>query len=125
MRCKKRKRASKMKAPFKAALLSAFVFPGVGHFFLKRHRRGLVLMLLSCLGLGYVIWSATVAAMRRLDEAMLRLQGGAMNMQDLSGVVGSDTFVGDPYAEVIFYLILFIWIFAIVDAYRIGKHRES
>jgi hypothetical protein len=32
-----------MKKSMKAALLSAFVFPGAGHFFLKKHITGTVL----------------------------------------------------------------------------------
>ena len=49
----------KMKISYKAALLSAFVFPGVGQFYLKRHWRGLFIMLFVFTGLGYMIRSAT------------------------------------------------------------------
>ena len=78
-----------MKISYKAALLSAFVFPGVGQFYLKRYWRGLVIMLLSCTGLGYLIWSATVSALNRLDDVTVKVQGGTTNLQELSDIVGS------------------------------------
>ena len=65
-----------MKISYKAALLSAFVFPGVGQFYLKRYWRGLVIMLIILTGLGYMIWSATVAALSVLDDKVVKLQGG-------------------------------------------------
>ena len=40
-------------------------------------------------GLGYIIWSATVAALNRLDEVMVKMQGGTPNLQELSDIVGS------------------------------------
>jgi hypothetical protein len=76
-------------------------------------------------GLGYMIWSATISALNRLDDAMVNLQGGATNMQELSDIVGSKMLTSDPYHEAVFYVIVCVWIFAVIDAYRIGKQRES
>jgi TM2 domain-containing membrane protein YozV len=55
-----------MKVSYKAALLSAFVFPGVGHFYLKKYWRGGVIMFIVLSGLGFMVWSATAAALNRL-----------------------------------------------------------
>ena len=112
-----------MKVSYKAALLSTFVFPGVGQLYLKRYWRGLVIMFFVFTGLGYMIWSATVAALNRLD--MVKVQGGTMNMQELSDIVGSKILTTDPYHDAVFYVIVCFWIFAIIDAYRIGKQREK
>jgi TM2 domain. len=113
-----------MKASYKAALLSTFVFPGVGHLYLKRYWRGLVIMFFVFTGLGYMIWSATVAALNLLDDAMVKMQGGTTNLQELSNIVGSKILTTDPYHDAVFYVIVCLWIFAIIDAYRIGKQRE-
>jgi TM2 domain. len=113
-----------MKASYKAALLSTFVFPGVGHLYLKRYWRGLVIMFFVFTGLGYMIWSATVAALNLLDDAMVKMQGGTTNLQELSNIVGSKILTTDPYHDAVFYVIVCFWIFAIIDAYRIGKQRE-
>ena len=114
-----------MKISYKAALLSAFVFPGVGQFYLKRHWRGLFIMLFVFTGLGYMIWSATVAALSVLDDTMVNLQVGATNLQELSNIVRSKMSTTDPYHDAVFYLIVCFWIFAIIDAYIIGKEKES
>jgi len=113
-----------MKVSYKAALLSTFVFPGVGQLYLKKYWRGLVICFLSCTGLGYMIWSATVSAIHRLDDIMVKMQGDATNLQKLPDIVGSKLLTADPYHDAVFYFIVCIWIFAIIDAYRIGRQRE-
>ena len=81
-------------------------------------------MFLSCTGLGYLIWSATVSVLHRLDDAMVKVQGGTANLQELSGIVGSKMLATDPYQDAVFYAMVCLWIFAVIDAYRIGKQKE-
>ena len=75
-------------------------------------------------GLGYMIWSATVSALNRLDDAMVKVQGGTANLQELSDIVGAKMLTTDPSHDAVFYVIVCFWIFALIDAYRIGKQRE-
>ena len=75
-------------------------------------------------GLGYMIWSATVSALNRLDDAMVKVKGGTTSLQELLDIVGSKMLTTDPYHDAVFYVIVCFWIFAIIDAYRIGKQRE-
>jgi hypothetical protein len=114
----------KMKVSYKAALLSIFILPGVGHLYLKRYRRGLVILFLGVAGLGYIIWSTTVSALDRLDDAMVKVQGGATNLKELSAIVGSKMSPVDPYLDAVFYVLVCLWIFTVIDAYRIGKQSE-
>jgi len=81
-------------------------------------------MLFVFTGLGYMIWSATVAALSVLDEAIVKLQGGTTNLQELSNCVRSKMSTTDPYHGAVFYLIVCFWIFAVIDAYIIGKEKE-
>jgi TM2 domain-containing membrane protein YozV len=113
-----------MKVSYKAALLSTFVFPGVGHFYLKKYLRGLVIMFIVLSGLGFMVWSATASAFNRLDSVMVKMQGGATSLQEISDIVGSKTLTITPYYDTVFYFIVCFWIFAIIDAYKIGKKRE-
>lgn len=113
-----------MRVSHKAALLSAFVFPGVGQLYLKRYWRGLVIIFFVFSSLGYMIWSATVSALKGLDDAMVKVQGGAANLQELSDIVGSKMLTTGPYHEALFYVIVCFWIFAVIDAYRIGRQIE-
>jgi TM2 domain-containing membrane protein YozV len=114
-----------MKISYKAALLSAFVFPGVGQFYLKRHWRGFIIMLSVFTGLGYIVWSATVATLSILDDATFMLQGGSNNLQKLSNFDESKMLTTGHFHEAVFYLIICFWLFAIIDAYIIGKEKES
>ena len=75
-------------------------------------------------GLVYMIWSATVSALNRLDDVIVKVQGGATNLQGLSGIVGSKTLATDPYQIAVFYVVVCFWVFAIIDSYRIGKQKE-
>ena len=113
-----------MKVSYKAALLSTFVFPGVGQLYLKKYWRGLVIIFFVFTGLCYMIWSATVSAINCLDDVMVKMQGGTTNLQELSDIVGSKILTTDPYHDAVFCFIVCFWIFAIIDAYRIGKQRE-
>ena len=82
-------------------------------------------MLFCFAGLGYIIWSATVAALSVLDDAVVKLQSGTDSLQELSNIVGSKILTTDPYHDAVFYLIVCLWIFAVIDAYIIGKEKES
>jgi TM2 domain-containing membrane protein YozV len=112
-----------MKASYKAALLSLLVFPGVGHFYLKKYWRGLIIMFIVLNGIGFMIWSATVSALNRLDSVVVKMQGGTTRLQEISDIVGSKTLTTTPYYDAVFYVTVCCWIFAIIDAYKIGKKR--
>ena len=76
-------------------------------------------------GLGYMIWSATVSALNRLDDAMVKVRGGTTNLQqEISDIVGSNMLTTNLYTDAVFYIVVCIWIFAVIDAYRIGKKIE-
>ena len=82
-------------------------------------------MLFVFTGLGYIIWSATIAALSILDDAVVTLQSGTDSLQELSNIAGSKILTTDPYHDAVFYLIVCFWIFAVIDAYIIGKEKES
>ena len=113
-----------MKASYKAALLSAFIFPGVGHFYLKKYWRGLAIMFIALSGLGFMVWSVAAPAFNHLDSFMLKMQGGNTSLQEISDVVGLTTLTTAPYYDAVFYIIVCLWIFAVIDAYKIGKQSE-
>jgi len=81
-------------------------------------------MLFVFTGLGYMIWSATEAALSVLDDTIVKLQFGATNLQELSNIVRSKMSTTDPYHDAVLYLIVCFWIFAVIDAYIIGKEKE-
>ncbi|MHB8908038.1 MAG: DUF5683 domain-containing protein [Syntrophales bacterium] len=113
-----------MKASYKAALLSALVLPGVGQLYLKRYARGLVIISSVFAGLGYMIWSVAAALLNYADDIMVRMQDGTTNLQELFDIVESRILTTGRYNEAVFYVLVGIWVFAIIDAYRIGEQRS-
>jgi TM2 domain-containing membrane protein YozV len=114
-----------MKISYKAALLSALVFPGVGQLYLKKFWRGMVIMLIILTGLGYIILSVAISALSILDDSVVKLQNGATNLQELYKITESKMINTYPYHDAVFYLVVCFWIFAVIDAYIIGKEKES
>lgn len=81
-------------------------------------------MLFVFAGLGYIIRVAAASALSVLDDAVVKLQNGTTDLQDISGITGSKMSSADPYYNAVLYFILCLWIFAIIDAYIIGKQKD-
>ena len=111
-----------MKSSVKAALWSAFVFPGVGQMYLKRYVRGLVQMAVALAGLGALIAQATMVALQTLDR--MQLQGGTLDMNAVSNLAAKSSASGDWYSPFIVPMIVVCWIFSVIDAYRLGREKE-
>ncbi len=113
-----------MKAAYKASLLSAFVFPGAGQFYLKKYWRGLVIMFVFLCGAIFIVWSIIAPAFNRLESIVVKMQSGAVNMQQLAEIAGSQTRPNLPIMTLVFYSIVCVWIFAVIDAYRLGRKKD-
>jgi len=109
-----------MNKALKAALLSGLVFPGVGHFLLKRYKRGAVFIVAVSAGLLAIIIKALQKAFIILEK--IELDGGAINMNAMSKAATQATTSSDSltYNFLLLFIIL-CWIIGIVDAYRIGR----
>ncbi|MBU3931294.1 MAG: hypothetical protein KKF01_02445, partial [Proteobacteria bacterium] len=88
-----------MKTAVRAALLSAFVFPGLGQMYLKRYLRGLIPMILVLIGLGILIGRATVGALQVIEK--MQTQGGTVDMNAISNIAAGSSTHGDPYSSLI------------------------
>ena len=81
-------------------------------------------MILFLAGLGYMIWFIMVSALNRLDETLAMMKGDITKMPNLPDIVGSKILFAGLYQDVVFYVLICLWIFAVIDAYRIGRQRE-
>ena len=82
-------------------------------------------MLFFFAGLGYIIWPVAISTFSVVDDAVVMLQNGTDILQELSNIAGSKILTTDPYHNAVSYLIVCFWIFAVIDAYIIGKEKES
>lgn len=108
-----------MNRAIKAALLSAFVFPGLGQMYLKRYARGLIPMALTLTSLGVWIVGATVRALGELEK--IQIQGGLIDLNTVANRAAASSSSGDWYSPLIVPLIVLCWLFSVIDAYMLGK----
>jgi len=108
-----------MKTAIKAALLSGFVFPGLGQIYLKRYKRGLTMMILVLLALGIIIRTVIVSALESLKA--IESGGGIADMQTISNLASIDSVHSGINLNLILLFVLCCWLFSVVDAYIIGK----
>ena len=107
-----------MKKSVKAALLSGLVFPGLGQIYLKRRRRGVVIMLVVLALLGFLIWMTVTAVLQSLEK----LQGqGLIDASDTSALAASISVSHSPYYNAVLIAVVCCWLYAVIDAYRAGK----
>ncbi len=109
-----------MKKSSKAALLSALIFPGVGHLYLKKYFSGIILLGLSLAGILYII-SVTVD---RAFQIVDKIQSGAISpdvdaiTQALAQQSGG---AGANFLNAATMIVVVCWVVGIVDSYRLGR----
>ena len=113
-----------MQRSTKAALLSGLVFPGIGHVFLKKYARALILVVVSVLAVSEILSIAIHRAMTIVDSitsGQVPMDIGAISALVSNSVSPTDDAIGN-----ISMIILSIcWLIGIVDSYRIGASQEE
>jgi len=108
-----------MTSPIKAALLSALVFPGAGHLYLKRYKSAILLIATSLTGLYFLISSAIQKSLQIVEQ----IQSGAIQLNDAATVSALLTqHSGTAEAqrlEIATTVIMICWLVGIIDSYRV------
>ncbi|MFT6349649.1 MAG: putative membrane protein [Psychromonas sp.] len=113
-----------MNKPIKAVLLSAFIFPGVGHLLLKRYISAAILAT-TALTITYLLVA------KALENAMLivdKIQSGevAADITTISELVSQQpSSEGLLSPDLMSSILLIIWIVAVIDSYRIGRTQKN
>jgi TM2 domain-containing membrane protein YozV len=107
----------------KAAWLSALLFPGVGHLYLKAYIRGSILLLVALISV-YVIISIAVqralAIVEIINSGELPVDSTAVT-ELLSQTASSADDLTVNVSTMIFGVC---WLIGIVDSYRTGKAQQ-
>jgi hypothetical protein len=109
-----------MNKSMKAALLSALVFPGAGHFYLKKHLVGIILTAAALTSLAVVISQA----LERAQKIAEKIQSGdiPLDIAMISELVSEPPTGSEANLLNIASAVLIItWLIGIIDAYRIGR----
>lgn len=109
-----------MNIALKAALFSAFLFPGWGHFYLKKYKRGFFFLLpvLACVTaiLGNV-FTVGINILKTIPINKNEADIAAILQLSLDAVKMVDTF----YFYLLIFLIIIFWALSIIDSYILGK----
>jgi hypothetical protein len=113
-----------MNNSMKAALLSAFVFPGVGHFVLKKYIPGAVLAGTAFAGL-YFLTAKTVEKTLQIIE---KIQSGEVQLDatTITELVSKQaTGTEGQLLDIAAAALLISWLIGIVDSYRVGRAQDK
>lgn len=110
-----------MKSATKALLLSALVFPGVGHLAIARPARGAFYLLPALAAFGYLLWATVVAAMAVYNRIIA--QPGALSAQSISTLLAESAALSG--AGSVLLLFMLCWLAATVDAWYCGRKLDA
>ena len=113
-----------MTPPLKAALISALVFPGGGHFYLKKHFAGVLLAGISLVCLYLLISTAVDAA----QVISLKLQSGEIPLDIArirAEIYKQSAASGSATTEIATWLLVICWLVGMADSFRLGRNQEQ
>jgi len=113
-----------MKKSSKAALLSALIFPGTGHLFLRNYLRGFGLLVTSLAALSVVVIRAYQKAQLIVDQIVsgnVPMETGAITQAVANSTTSTDRLI-DNIAVIV---LLVCWLAGILDSYRLGAKQDQ
>lgn len=112
-----------MKKATKAALLSALVFPGCGHLYLKRWLTGVVLVGIA----GYAIYRITSVILGVTRAVLQQVESGAVvgDIDTITRLVTQQMSGSEQATSVASTALLACWILGIVGAYWQGRVQDK
>ena len=111
-----------MKKSLKAALFSAFLFPGSGQLLLKKYPSAIFFALFACAGL-YLLFSDLLS---RTQEIVEKVQSGevAADLATITELVHQQSQIIIESLSPALTILLITWLVSIVEAYRVGRKFE-
>ncbi|MCG9730233.1 hypothetical protein L1D44_10265, partial [Shewanella sp. Isolate13] len=106
------------------ALLSAFVCPGSGHFYLKKHAMGKLLLFTTITSLCFLIWHAYQRAQlisQQILNGEIPLELNAIYSAVTQAPVGNEAL----YINIATMAFVAAWAIGVIDAYRQGKRLDD
>jgi len=113
-----------VKKPTKAALLSGLVFPGLGHFFLKKRIAGAILFGTALTSLYFLMARSVTAALRITEQ----IQSGEVDLNNttITDLIATQSSTGDgQLLEFATAVLVVSWLIGIFDSYRVGRAADD
>lgn len=108
----------------KAALFSTLIFPGAGHFFLKRYISGAVIACAAMAAL-YLITANLLERAREIADKILSGEVG-LDVVTITELVSRQSADSDSQLlDIAWAVLIFSWIIGIADSYRAGRAQDK
>ena len=107
----------------KAVLLSALLFPGCGHFYLKKRFMGALLTVISVVCL-YFFTVSVFSLAKAISDQILRGEIAADIIEITLAIRGGLVDSGLHQLNVLTITIFSCWIIGMLDAYRLGRKED-
>lgn len=108
-----------MKESTKSILWSVFIFPGAGHFYLKKWLPGAASAIIATAAL-IVILGRLMQRANQIAEKII-LGEIPLDIGIIMDLVSRQTALGDTTLDLSWYALIAIWIIAALDAFRLGR----
>ena len=113
-----------MRKTIKAVLFSGLVFPGTGHFSLKKYRRGLIFFvpaLVSILLLARYTLNKAYDIANQLEQGQVPFDPVAISNLAIAPPAATDVFLLNAAA----WIFIACWVVGMIDSYRLGKLADK
>lgn len=113
-----------MKKSVKAVLLSGLLFPGTGHFSLKRYQRGMLFFIPALMSLVFIINYVLNKALSIADQILqspIPLDAEAISQMIYPANGASEVFM----LNLATWIFIACWIISMIDSYRLGKVADG
>ena len=109
----------------KAALYNALLFPGWGHFYLKKYKRGLIFILPVMAGMLSICWAITQVAFNILksnpfNKGPVDINAVIQLSMDSTKAIYEQGVATPCSILLVLLFIILLWIISIIDAYQLG-----
>ncbi|MCH7790780.1 MAG: hypothetical protein IID31_00665 [Planctomycetes bacterium] len=107
----------------KAVLLSVLVFPGAGHFFLKKRVAGAILACASFTALYFIITNMVEMAMQIVEK----IQRGevAPDVATITELLSRQPVGNESQLDAAWAVLIICWVIALADSYRRGRAQDK
>ncbi len=112
-----------MKITTKSVLLSALLFPGAGHLFLKRYVSAALLTSAS----GLALYALISTAMEKAQQLVEQIQRGEVqpDIATITEMVLQQTSATEAqFIDTVTTALIVCWIVGVIDAWRVARSRQ-
>lgn len=99
------------------------IFPGVGHFYLKKYVLGLLLSIGAATATYFIVSSAVQTAL----EVVVKIEGGSIPLEvgTITELVSQQSHASEYSTNIAMIALFTFWIIGMLDSFRVGHMLEK